>query len=57
MPLGAMLMALMIGFFGGAQVIWYIVAFGLLICFWVFAASGQKKEALCGAEALYRRTA
>jgi NSS family neurotransmitter:Na+ symporter len=34
----------MIGFFGGDQLIWYIVAFGLLIAFWVFAASGKKTE-------------
>ena len=33
----------MIGFFGGNQLIWYIVAFGLLIAFWVIAASGEKK--------------
>ena len=44
MPLGAMLMALMIGFFGGSQILWYVVAFGLLVIFWVFAANGKKQS-------------
>ena len=33
----------MIDFFGGSQVIWYIVAVALLVVFWVIAASGEKK--------------
>jgi hypothetical protein len=34
----------MIDFFGGASAIWYIVAFGLLVVFWIFAAAGKKTE-------------
>jgi len=33
----------MMDFFGGSQVIWYIVAVALLVIFWVIAASGEKK--------------
>ncbi len=35
----------MIGFFGGSQTIWYVVAFAALVVFWIFAAAGNKKEA------------
>ena len=35
----------MIDFFGGAKAIWYVVAFLLLVVFWIFAAVGNKKEA------------
>ena len=34
----------MIDFFGGSQAIWYVVAFALLVLFWVIAAA-KKKEA------------
>ena len=34
----------MIGFFGGSQILWYVVAFGLLVIFWVFAANGKKQS-------------
>ena len=33
----------MIDFFGGNQIIWYVVAFGLMAAFWAYAASGNKK--------------
>ncbi len=33
----------MIDFFGGTKTIWYVVAFGALIVFWIFAAAGAKK--------------
>ena len=35
----------MIDFFGGTKAIWYVVAFLLLVVFWIFAAVGNKKEA------------
>ena len=35
----------MIGFFGGSETLWYVVAFLALVVFWVFAAAGKKKEA------------
>ena len=34
----------MIDFFGGSQVIWYVVAVLLLVGFWAFAFPGGKKE-------------
>ncbi|MBR3586566.1 MAG: sodium-dependent transporter [Oscillospiraceae bacterium] len=34
----------MIDFFGGNQVIWYVVAVAALVTFWIFAAAGNKKE-------------
>ncbi|MBQ9249547.1 MAG: sodium-dependent transporter [Oscillospiraceae bacterium] len=35
----------MIGFFGGSETLWYVVAFLALVVFWIFAAMGKKKEA------------
>ena len=34
----------MIDFFGGSSMLWYVVAFLLLVVFWIFAAVGNKKE-------------
>ncbi|MCR5089429.1 MAG: sodium-dependent transporter [Oscillospiraceae bacterium] len=33
----------MIDFFGGSQMIWYIVAFAALVVFWIVAAAGKKE--------------
>ena len=35
----------MIDFFGGSQILWYVIAFAALVVFWILAAVGSKKEA------------
>ena len=34
----------MIDFFGGPSALWYVVAFAIMVVFWIFAASGSKQK-------------